>query len=328
MIHSYSSIHQIFYPNKKFGLEEISQLQKYCLVNKLLQKIEESKSSELSEKPDFSEKITSQKIEESKSSKLFEKNISQKIEGPKKPEKITPQKREIEIAKIEIKNPENREVEPRKSEVINPEKPKFWIPTKPDTLFWSIFISENGFSEFHQIGHSYGNRILEEKLKIAKWIKESPKSLKTSNHKFTNESIQETIAEFMVDQIISFKGVAALAIYYKRPIYIIHEQRKIYLKFRSGQQEHTNEETPIYVYYHNIMRGEHKYKICNNEYIPSLDNLYCLESDKKPLKTIGHYKVEDLYDICNMLDIDPPLKIKKAELYQLITDKSSWYLTV
>jgi len=322
MIHSYSSIHQIFYPNKKFGPEEISQLQKYCLVNKLLQKIEESKSSKLSEK------ITPQKIEESKSSKLSEKEILQKIEGPKKPEKITPQKRKIEIAKIEIKNPENREVQPRKSEVINSEKPKFWIPTKPDTLFWSIFISENGFSEFHQIGHSYGNRILEEKLKIAKWIKESPKSLKTSNHKFTNESIQETIAEFMVDQIISFKGVAALAIYYKRPIYIIHEQRKIYLKFRSGQQEHTNEETPIYVYYHNIMRGEHKYKICNNEYIPSLDNLYCLESDKKPLKTIGHYKVEDLYDICSKLDIDPPLKIKKAELYQLITDKSSWYLTV
>ena len=50
MIHSYSSIHQIFYPNKKFGPEEISQLQKYCLVNKLLQKIEESKSSKLSEK--------------------------------------------------------------------------------------------------------------------------------------------------------------------------------------------------------------------------------------------------------------------------------------
>jgi len=282
MIHSYSSIHQIFYPNKKFGSEEISQLQKYCLVNKLLQKIEELK-------------------------------ISQKIERTEIPEKITPQKTEIEIPKIEIKKPENREVE----------TPIFWIPTKPDTLFWSIFISEIGLSEFNQIGHSYGNRILEEKLKIAKWIKESPKSLKTSNHKFTNESVQETISEFMVDQIISFKGVAALAIFYKRPIYIIHEKRKIYLKFTSGH----NDESPIYVYYHNIMRGEHKYKICNNEYIPSLDNLYCLESDKKSLKSIGNYKVEDLHDICNKLDIDPPLKIKKAELYKLITDKSSWYLT-
>ena len=40
MIHSYSSIHQIFYANKKFDCDQIIQLQKYCISNLLLEKLE------------------------------------------------------------------------------------------------------------------------------------------------------------------------------------------------------------------------------------------------------------------------------------------------
>jgi hypothetical protein len=268
MIHSYHSIHQIFYPNKKFGSEEIRNLQKYCLVNTLLQKISQ----------------------------------------------IIPETPVLE-----------KSVEPIKS------NPTYWIPPKTDTLFWCIFISVNGLTEYQQIGHSYGNRILEEKLKIAKCIRDSPKSLKASNHKFTNDSIQETISEFMVDKTISFKCVAALAIYYKRPIYVINMERNIYLRYNSNKDiTESDEEEAIYIYYHDYMRGEYKYKICTDEYVPSLERFVCLENDKKPFKPIGHYKVEDLYDICNKLGFDPltepTLKLKKAELYQLLTDKCSWYL--
>jgi hypothetical protein len=305
MIHSYRSIHQIFYADKKFGYDEIIQLQKYCMSNLLLENRENQ------------ENINIQEIIEKENSLKKPPIILEK--PPKKPQ----ENEKSEFNKRELKNRE-------KSEVKNPEKQKseFWIPSKPDTLFWSIFITENGFAEFYQIGHSYGNRILEEKFKVANWIKNSPKSLKQSNLKFTNDSIKETISEFMVDSIISFKGVAALSIYYKRPIFLVNSERKLYMKFfiqdKNSDNETDNDENPMYIYYHDFLRGQIKYKIRTDDFKPDLTDFFCLENYQKPLKAISNYKVEELTEIANKVGYVIEGKLTKPELYNKLLEYCCW----
>lgn len=304
MLHSYPSIHNIFYSHKKFGIEDIIRLQQYCLTNDSLARMISDANPD--ENSDICMPINP-KIE----------NIAMLEEPP-------------ENEKSDSKN-ENLDSDSQKlatfiKPIENSNSPKYWIPDKPDTLFWCVFISVNGFSDYYQIGHLYGKRILEEKMKIAKWIKENPKILKTSNHKFTNESIQETMSEFMVDQVLSFKGLAALALYYNRNIYVLDNKRKIYLKYLSGDTC-----DPIYIYYHDFMRGSHKYKIQYEE--TSGDNSiinewFCLENILKPLKSISNYKVDELYVIASKIGIEVPIKSKKNELYEVLLHQCSWYKEV
>jgi len=293
MIHSYPSIHNIFYSNKTYGYEDILRLQKFCLSSEYLVRSSQHIQSEILEKSDISAEVDSNENEEKRPSEEPPKN-----------------------GKSDSKNE-------KLATFTKSDSSKYWIPDKPDTLFWSVYISVNGFSDYYQIGHLYGKRILEEKLKIANWIKENPKILKTSNYKFTNESIQETISEFMVDQVLSFKGLAALALYYKRTIYLLEEKRKIYLKFVSEDSL-----DPIYIYYHDFMRGNHKYKILNDETnndTSFINDWFCLETVLKPLKSIGNYKSDELIAIANKIGIEVPVKSKKPELYELIVKQCSWY---
>jgi hypothetical protein len=309
MIHSYRSIHQIFYADKKFGYDEIIQLQKYCMSNLLLVNRENP------------ENINIQEISEKQQNNISLKEPQKILEEPQK----KPQENEkSEFNKRESKNSEKSEVQNPEKQNSEKHKSEFWIPSKQDTLFWSIFITENGFEEFYQIGHSYGNRILEEKFKVANWIKNSPKSLKESNLKFTNDSIKETISEFMVDSIISFKGVAALSIYYKRPIFLVNSERKIYMKFDLQNKHSDEEENPIYIYYHDFLRGQIKYKIRTDNFKPELTDFFCLENYQKPLKAISNYKVDDLLEIANKVGYVLERKLTKPELYNKLMEYCCW----
>jgi len=314
----YRSIQQIFYANKKFGIQEMINLQKYCLSNDLLRNICcESNENNINSKTIISNKQSTHPI----IINTEEKQFQEKIEPPKIAESVLKIHSEKTIS--QISKPPFFEPIP-----IHPSKtmqPNMWIPPHKDTLFWCVFSEVYGHSEYAQIGNKIGNRVLEEKMKIANFFKTNPKRMKSSNHKFTNEGIQETIAEFMVDQSTSLKGLASLAVYYKYNIYILDEKRKLYLKFTTPEVE--ADSSKIYIYYHDFMRGEHKYKISMDEKNtnPSIEDWFCLENILKPLKPIGQYKVEDLYVIAENIGYEAPTKIKKTELYEALSEKCSWY---
>lgn len=316
-MHSYRSIQQIFYANKKFGIQEIRNLQKYCLSNELLRGI----CSDSYENIKINNTVISNKmIAIPISFKTEEKMIVDIIEPPKIAESFS----KIHSEKIISQISKPLFFEPILINHSKSMQPKMWIPPHKDTLFWCVFSDIYGHSEYQQIVNKIGNRVLEEKMKIANFFKTNPKTMKSSNHKFTNEGIQETIAEFMVDQSTSLKGLASLAVYYKYNIYILDDKRKIYLKFTSPDADI---DSKIFIYYHDFMRGEHKYKISMDEKNtnPSIEDWFCLENILKPLKPIGQYKVEDLYAISECIGYDIPTKIKKTELYELLSEKCSWY---
>ena len=277
MMQSYSSIQNIFFKNKKYGVADILALQQFCLTNAAILSCD---SCDITEKPDC-------------------------------------------INAVEVEQPL------LKSYCIR--EPQYLIPKHTDTIFWCVFISVYGLGEYYQVGHSYGNRILEEKLKVANWIKSAKKSLKNSNFKFTNELIEETMSEFMVDKCTSFNGLAALALYYKRNIYVLDEKRKLYMKFLSPDSDSDSDSDNIYIYYHDFMRGEYKYKIRTdideNEQTSDFLNshsFFCLENVHKPLKPISTYKVEDLINIASIIGLNTTDKVKKQELYNMILEKCQW----
>ena len=74
------------------------------------------------------------------------------------------------------------------------------------------------------------------------------------------------------------------------------------------------------------MRGEHKYKISMDESreTPCITQWFCLETIHKPLKPASQYKVEELMAIANIIGYDVPAKIKKTELYEVLSEKCAW----
>jgi len=279
-------LNQIFYKNNKFDdSESLKTLETYFLCNNLL-----IDSVPLIPYIDKENK----EITENKNESSVEKN---KI--PKVVEKIP------EIINICTSNEKN-----------------WFLPRQNDTIFWCIYIFIHGLDEYHQIGHSYGNKILEEKQKIIDFIQKTPKILKSSNVKITNNAIKEILSEFMVDKMTSFDGLVALSVYYKTPIYLINDEKKTYLKFLPEIDYHKNK--PCCLYLHKSERGYPKYKLYTTETNPSFENFLCLESHLKPLKSACYYKMEDLQVIMDKIGFRPEKKMKKMELYEKLTELCCW----
>lgn len=196
---------------------------------------------------------------------------------------------------------------------------EYFLPKQNDTIFWCIYAFIYGEGEYNQIGHSYGNRALEEKQKIIEFIKKTPKILKSSNVKVTNGDIQEIQSEFMVDKSTSFNGIVALSIYYKTPIYLVNGEKKIYLKFLPESEYHGN--PPCYLYLHKSERGIPKYKLCQ---LNEIESMICLESHLRPFKPASHYKMEDLNTIMDKIGFVSEKRLKKTELYDKLCELCSW----
>ena len=310
MKQSYRYINQIFYNDNKFDIpESIESLEKYCLSNDKIKSLKNNEGNILTE--NLENKNVQQKISENNERKNLVENLENKNVQQKNPENI---ERKNLTENLENKNSENK----------NPEKVKWFYPKQPDSVFWCVFSFVHGFDEYNEIGHSYGNRILEEKMKIADFIKKTPKVLKESNIKITNMGIQEVISEFMVDNTTSFHGIAALAIYYKIQIYLIHCEKNIYLKFLDNNQDDCDDKK-CYIYYDTYTRGQIKYKIPISKMdSPNLDSMVCLESHLKPFRPASNYKIDDLGNISQKIGFVYETRMKKLELYDKLSELCAW----
>jgi 16S rRNA G527 N7-methylase RsmG len=201
-------------------------------------------------------------------------------------------------------------------------KDEWFLPKQKDSLFWCVYIFKYGLDSYNIIQHSYGNKILEEKQKIIDFIQQNPKLLKSSNVKITNDNVKEILSEFMVDNVTSYHGLVALSMYYKMPIYLINDERKIYLKFLPEKE--MSENKPCYLYLHQGIMKIPKYKLSMFEKETNLDSFLCLESHLKPLKPISYYKVEDLQNIMNKIGFIPKEKMKKNEYYEKLCELCTW----
>jgi hypothetical protein len=91
------------------------------------------------------------------------------------------------------------------------------------------------------------------------------------------------------------------------------------------QKKHSDEpENPMYIYYHDFLRGQIKYKIRTDDFKPDLTDFFCLENYQKPLKAISNYKVDELTEIANKVGYVLEGKLTKPELYNKLMEHCCW----
>jgi hypothetical protein len=195
------------------------------------------------------------------------------------------------------------------------------FPEKMDNLFWSIFISVYGYTEYDTIGRCYSNREISEKQNIMEFIKKNPNSLKNMNKKITKAMTQEIMSDIMSNKKTTLDVLPAFALFYKKNIIILNEKNKnIYLKINLVED--------IKEYILLIKNKKSFFGVdadISAEKIQNIfDTKFCLEHYNKPLKSISNYKSDELNSIGGMMGLNLTGKIKKQELYNEICKVICW----
>jgi len=207
---------------------------------------------------------------------------------------------------------------------------EWFEPVQSDSLFWCVYTFVNGYSEYLMIGSKYANREIEEKQKFFAFFKKCPKILKTTNCKITNQQTDEILSEMLsMNDQTSFLGIIALVVYYKINILLVHDTKKMYLSFHlmeddNEQQPHNQKTCVLYKHPKSNKRYKMKMYAEDAETISTIKNtMLCLESYMKPLRAISTYKVSELEEIAEKLEIEVS-KMKKQELYANIQEYCVW----
>ena len=201
-----------------------------------------------------------------------------------------------------------------------PRKQSIRLPK--DTLFWNVFISVYGLTEYKLIGTKYDNREWEEKNKIRATYMTKPKELQTTNQKITLGSAKEMLSEYMTGGKTTLLGLIGMSVYYKIAIYLFDDVKKIYLSFVPQSTDHP--ECILFKTSHDKCFGC-GYELYSGE--KSLETLceesFGLESYQKPLRAISTYKRAELNTLAENHGISFHDK-SKDDVYRALSQHLVW----
>lgn len=228
----------------------------------------------------------------------------------------------------ELPDPELSSVdsEPDFNEVKNEVKNQrsLWFePSSQDTLFWCLFYHIYGQGEYNEIHKNYGKRELEEKQKIVEFYtgkdgKKNAASLKCGNQKLTIADVQETLSGLMVNKKTQILELFAMANYYKVGVLLIDPRNKTCIELIP---ENVQADKMYKIYYNTDTTIPGKWRTREQE-VDCEDDYYRLEQWNKPLKAVSSYKLPELQEIAQRLNID--IHLKKQELYEKLTQSIVW----
>jgi len=221
-----------------------------------------------------------------------------------------------------IKEPKKEPIDEPKKEATN--EPKKDVIKKPmklnlpqDTLFWNIYISVYGLSEYKLIGSKFANVEWTEKNNIRLAFMTIPKALQATNHKVTLGNIQEMMSEYMTGGKTTLLGLIGMAVYYKIPIYLFDFVKKTHLKFIPESVERS----PCI-----LTRSFQKYELYNgtDDLEQLCKNSFCLENYQRPLRALSSYKRAELNAIGEMYRFT--ISVSKDQLYKELSEYLVWIL--
>lgn len=197
-------------------------------------------------------------------------------------------------------------------------------PKQKDTLFWCLYIAKYGYDEYTEIHTHYGTKQLEIQQKIGNYIRNNMILLKNVNTRITKAAAQEILSELLTDsKTTSMHVLYAYAIYYNMNLILLHPTTKYYLEIQSD----TTEDVDTYLLQKDDRQqfSIREAPLTEQEYKEIIDTKFRLESYLRPLKAIGNYKVDELYEVAEKVKMDLTVKRTKPELYNAITEKIKWY---
>lgn len=214
---------------------------------------------------------------------------------------------------------------------IKPSSRRF-IPKKPDSLFWSIFVGQYGNDEFFTIHSKYKNRELDEKTKMIEFLKSaSTPTLKPilKTLRITIGDLKEIMGDIMIQKKTNLMSIYAFVLYYKRSIWIMHEGTRSY--FAINYPDADVDELPILIYKEFGGAGVSattaaRYTVELNPTKNQVENILgeyvAIDKYNKAMKGMSTYKTKELEEIANKMKrggnsavANLDLNKKKQELY-------------
>ena len=192
----------------------------------------------------------------------------------------------------------------------------FSVPYK-NKLLWFLYINEHGMSSYEQVTSNYYSVEQEEKFRYVDMIRKNKDIIKKYRKKWKIKDIENDIT---FSNCFSLTTMECLSFILKINLYYI-DNIKIYTStdptFKKNMIIHKiNNEYKLELIYED-----------NNLHKKILDYrnaLWNIENIDKPLKNIASYKLQNLIDIANKLNINvmktPTKKKTKKVLYQEICD--------
>jgi hypothetical protein len=198
----------------------------------------------------------------------------------------------------------------KKEKCIISTKNKIFIPMEKDKLFWCFFAIKNGEINYEMLEHK--NVVTEKKIKIEYVEKMRKEKQLVKTYKFSSfVNIENNLAN---DSIIDIKTFLTLC--------VIDNFNIIFVKRRTYYELTMNDSNELYIVY---LLDNGKYGFEKNENnIAEIhrSTLFKIENIDKPVKSFSAYKVGELIDLCNKLEIatvNDTNKVKnKKDLYELI----------
>lgn len=213
-----------------------------------------------------------------------------------------------------------------KAPPIIEEMVEFYQPKQNDTLFWCLYIIHYGMKDYNNIKFNYGVKELEEKQRLATFIRENASRVKDTNYKVTNVLIQEILSELLTSQKeTSLSVLCALTVFYNINVLIVDADDRCMLEFWANKEQNSSLNTYV------LRKDKYgKYSvqlewIAPSRLIEMREKHLVLDSYMRPLKAASNYKVEDLVELAKRLSIyDENKKYKKSDLYESIQDLCRW----
>jgi len=233
---------------------------------------------------------------------------------------VTNKKETINNVKENIKETEVKETikktEVKETKKINKVKETMYRPKQKDSLFWCFYILKYGFSNYEmEINNQYFVVEKNEKFKYIELLRKNKDLLKLHKIKPLTQ-LEDDLAN---KDKISPKTFFALCVLENINVLLV-DKRKVYELLINDSPiniVHRNNET----YYHSIELDVTE-EMCNKY----RETYYKLTNFDTTLKGIGSYKLQELTELCQKLNIniedhkDKTLKQKmnKKDIYELL----------
>lgn len=189
----------------------------------------------------------------------------------------------------------------------------FQPPMHQDVLFWCFYVMQNGAFKYEQIANRYTTEQdtkRDQVLLLRKHIKELKQAtgIKITASTIENDIATSHITPHAFQVLVHLNSLNAV---------IVNPHNRVYAEFISDAVS----DKPTYI----IKRMDEKMKrVCmtpaTEKQLTSLrETHYRIENLHKPIKSISAYTVADLTEMCHKLKIQLKPKMKKQEIYDMIS---------
>lgn len=207
-------------------------------------------------------------------------------------------------------------------------KPAFILHSQEHSLFWSLFIAVYGYGVYaREQNNKPWNTRIDERVRIVESLKTTPRRLKDCNHKLTLDQIQALFSSLMTSPHDIIDQLIVYSIYYSRPIVVLYDSihaKHVFLPSLASvlEEDDVSDTDIIYLLATPSSVNNRMQYACllDRVSIQGRRNYFLLENIKDGgLRAISSYKVVELQDIADQINLNIPTATRKKEdLYHAI----------